>query len=157
MNRKTIISGIAAASLLVIAATSGSALAHGHGGRDGNLGLLARAAGINKSQIHSAFHNDAALKTDFANFKASREAMTTCLVSGASCTTQISAYTSAQQALTQEKMTVWQKLFQSAPNAKNAAAVLGQLNQLKAQKHQLMQSVFNKSGSSGDSGESAQQ
>ena len=159
MNRKTIISGIAALSLALIAATSGSALAREHGGsgRDGHLRLLARAAGISGSQIHTAFHNDTALKTDFTNLKASRDALTNCLVTGGSCSSQISAYATAQQTLTQERMTVWQKLFQSAPNAKNAASVLGQLNQLKAQKHQLMQSVFNSSASQADSAESPQQ
>jgi len=150
MFKKMTISIVSAASIFVIAATGIASARGGRGGGDHHLALLAHAAGVSGSQIHSAFKSDPNLKTDFTNLRTTKDAMTTCLVSGASCSSQISAYTAAQQALTQEKMSVWQKIFQSAPNPKQASAVLGQLNQLKAQRHQIMQSVF-KSASASDS------
>ncbi|HEY6395127.1 MAG TPA: hypothetical protein VIX12_06885, partial [Candidatus Binataceae bacterium] len=91
----------AALSILLLVATSAPALAHGHGqGADGHMWLLAHAAGLNRTQISAAFKADPSLKTEHSNLKNAREAMVSCIVSGGSCTSQISAYTSAQQALT---------------------------------------------------------
>jgi len=75
--------------VLMLTATSVLALAHGFGGRGGgghDMWLLARAAGLNHSQIASAFENDANLKTDRANLKTAHEAVMSCLVSGKDCT-----------------------------------------------------------------------
>lgn len=150
MNRKTVISLISAGSLLLLAATCIPALAHNHEGRgrDGHLRILAHAAGLSGSQIHTAFHNDAALKTDFANLKTAREAMTSCMVAG-TCKNEVATYASAEQALTQEKMTVWQNLFAGAPNKAQAASVLNQMTALKAQRHALMKQVFGSDKGSG--------
>lgn len=123
----------------------------GHrGGGDKDLWLLARAAGLSKSQIHTAFKNDSNLKTNHSNLRSAHDALTNCLVSGGSCTSQISAYVNAEQALTQEKMTVWGNLFQGAPNSKQAATVLGQLQQLREQRKQIFHQVFGSTGHGGD-------
>ena len=45
---------------------------------------------------------------------------------------EIATYASAQSALTQEKMTVWQNLFKGAPNNAAAVSLKGQLDQLNA-------------------------
>src|SRR5713101_3552766 len=92
----------AAASVLILAATSGLVMAHGFGptGAGGHdIWLLARAAGLNRSQIASAFENDANLKSDRGNFKTAQEAMMTCLVSGKACTSQISSFFNALQTM----------------------------------------------------------
>jgi hypothetical protein len=92
--------------------------------------LLARAAGLNRSQIASAFKNDTNLKTDRANLKTAHEAMMSCLVSGKDCTSQISSFSNSLQTMAQERMTVWQSLFKTAPNPSQAASVYSQLQQL---------------------------
>src|SRR6202023_3179795 len=103
------------------------ALAYGHHGHHGDMqyGMLAHEAGLSRDQIHSAFKGDTALKTDFQNLKNAKKAMDTCIVAG-NCTSgptgQIAAYANAQQALTQEKMTVWQGLFAGAPNKAQAVS-----------------------------------
>jgi hypothetical protein len=150
MSRKKVLSWISAGSLLLLAATCVPALAHNHErrGGDGHLRLLAHAAGLTSSQIHTAFHNDPALKTDFANLKTARTAMTTCMVAG-TCKNEVATYASAEQALTQEKMTVWQNLFASAPNKAQATSVLNQMTALNAQKHALMKQVFGSEKGSG--------
>jgi hypothetical protein len=135
-------------SVAILVATSGAALARGHGG-EGNMWLLARAAGLSRDQIVSAFKSDSNLKADFANLQSARQAMVSCIVSGGSCTSQISSYSSAQQALTQEKMNVWQNLFKSAPNPKQASTVLSELEELHAKRRQIFQQVT-ASGSSDD-------
>ncbi len=133
-----------AGSVLMLIAASGMALAHGFGehgsGRD--MWLLARAAGLNHSQIESAFENDANLKTDHSNLRATHEAMMSCLVAGKDCTGQISSFSNALQAMAQERMTVWQNLFKTAPNPSQAASVYSQLQQLSSQKKQIIQSVL---------------
>ncbi len=144
--KKTFVSMVSGMSMLVLAATCAPALAHGFGHRRGDdgdrkLGLLAHAAGLTGSQIHAAFKGDANLKTDFANYENAKKAMGTCIVAG-TCTNEVATYASAQQALTQEKMTVWQNLFKGAPNKANAATVMGQLDSLKTQQHQIMHQVF---------------
>jgi hypothetical protein len=144
MKRKTIVAAVAGLSTLALAATCIPASAYGHHGNhrgDMQLGLLAHAAGLNKDQIHSAFKNDTALKTDFENFKKAKSAVDSCIVAG-TCTNEIATYSSAQQALTQEKMTVWQNLFKGAPNKSQAVSLKGQLDQLHAQKHQIIHQVF---------------
>jgi hypothetical protein len=151
MPRKGVVSLVGVVSIIAVAAMHGAASAHGMGGHrgggDGNLWLLAHAAGLSRSQIATAFKNDSTLKTDRSNLQSARDALTTCLVSGSSCASQISAYASAQQALAQEAMTVWGTLFQGAPNAKQAATVLNQLRQLQAQRKQIFQQVFGSSAS----------
>jgi len=134
-----------AGSVLMLAATSGLALARGFGGPGGgdhDMWLLARAAGLNRSQIASAFENDANLKTDRANLKTIHEAMMSCLVSGKDCTSQISSFSNALQTMAQERMTVWQNLFKTAPNQPQASKVYSQLNQLHSEKKQIIQSVL---------------
>ncbi|HXN85358.1 MAG TPA: hypothetical protein VN867_04770 [Candidatus Binataceae bacterium] len=153
MNRKTVVSLISAASLMFMAATCSPALAfggHGHGrhGGDGHLMMLAHAAGLTGQQIHTAFKNDPNLKTDFTNLKTARTAMNTCIVAG-TCTNQVATYASAQQALTQEKMTIWQNLFASAPNKAQATSVMNQMTALNEQKHALMKQIFSSAKSSG--------
>jgi hypothetical protein len=138
-------------SALILMAASGMALARGHGGHGmgGNLGLLARAAGLTHSQIRTAFQNDTNLKTDRTNLKNAHEAVISCLLSGGSCTSQITAFSTALSTLATERMSVWEGLFKSAPNLSQASSVYSQLQQLQAQKKQIIQSIF--SSSSGQS------
>ncbi len=145
MNRKTVVATVSGLAALVLVATCGPALAFGHHGHHGDMqyGLLAHAAGLSKDKIHSAFKSDAALKTDFEIFKTAKTAMDSCIVAGACNNNEIATYASAQQALTQEKMTVWHNLFKGAPNKAQAVSLKGQLDQLKAQQHQIMQQAFN--------------
>jgi hypothetical protein len=141
---------VAATIGTVLAATCGLALAqgfHGHGGPggpggDGHLFLLAKVAGVDHSKIHTAFKGDANLKTDFATVKSTHQALITCLASGGTCDTQITAFATAQQALTTEKYTVWEGLFKGAPNSNKATALLGQLEQLQQQRKAIFQQAF---------------
>ncbi|HVB82123.1 MAG TPA: hypothetical protein VNE82_19505 [Candidatus Binataceae bacterium] len=143
-------SRVAAAVGAVLAATCGLALAqgwHGHGGGgpggDGHLFMLAKVAGVDHSAVRTAFKGDANLKTDFANVKTTHQALIACLTSGTgSCDGQISAFASAQQALTTEKYKVWEGLFKGAPNASKATALLGQMQQLQQQRHAIFQQAF---------------
>jgi hypothetical protein len=139
--------------VLILAATYGLALSQGfrHGGKGGgghDMFLLARAAGLTHEQISTAFQSDTTLKNDFANLKIARQAMMSCMLAG-NCTNQVASFASAQQALVQERMTVWQKLFQGAgpTNLQQAASVYSQLQQLQSQKKQIFQSVFGSSSS----------
>ncbi len=146
MMKTKVISFLGAAAL--IAAVGAPAFAHGmHGGHE--MGLLARAAGISRSDIHSAFKNDANLKSDFQNVRTTRDAMNKCIVSGGSCSNEISAYSGAVEKLTQERMQVWQKLFQNAPNRKQAAATMGQLEQLRTQRRQIIKQALANQGGGG--------
>src|SRR5258708_1214449 len=134
-----------AGSVVMLAATSGLVLAHGFGGRGGgghDMGLLAPAAGLKQRQVTSAFQNDANLKTDRTNLKTAHDAMMSCLVSGKDCSSQISAFSSALQTMSQERMTVWQNLFKSAPNPSQASNIYSHLQQLHSQKKQIIQSVL---------------
>jgi hypothetical protein len=142
----------------IVATTSGLVLARGFGGRGagGGMWLLARAAGINHDQIATAFQNDANLKTQKDNLKSTHDAMMACLVTAKDCTTQISSFSSALQAFSQERMTVWQNLFKNAPNPSQASKVYSQLQQLHAQKKQLMQSVFGTNSDTGGSSPASQ-
>ena len=133
---------------LLLVAASGVAMAHGGGHRGGDRGLfvLAKAAGLTGSQIHTAFKSDANLATDRTNVKSTHQALVACLVTGADCTSQGTAYLSAKSALAQETLSVWQGLFKGNPNPTNAAAVLGQLQQLQAQRKQIFQQAFSGGG-----------
>ncbi|HJU12341.1 MAG TPA: hypothetical protein VJ728_15765 [Candidatus Binataceae bacterium] len=143
---------IAAGAILIVAGISGLALAHGFGGPGGGghqMWLLAHAAGLNHSQIRSAFENDANLKTDRTNIKTAHDAMMSCIVSGKDCTSQIAAFSTALQTMAQERMTTWQNLFKTAPNTSQAANVYSQLKQLHSEKRQILQSVFGSQGQEG--------
>lgn len=119
---------------------------HGGGSHDGQLWLLARAAGVPRTQIMTAFQNDANLKSDFANVRTTRQALQACLLSSPnSCSSQISAFGSAVQALSQERMNVWATVFGGASNLQQAATVQGQLDQLHAQRKQIFQQIFGSS------------
>lgn len=148
---------VAAGLVLILAATAGLALSHGFGGREGDgheMWLLARAAGLNHSQIASAFENNAKeFTTDRANLKAAHEAMMSCLLSRPrqGCASPISSFSRALQTMAQNRMTVWQNLFKSAPNLPAAANVYTQLQQLHAQKKQIFQSVFGSPDTEGGS------
>jgi len=140
-------SWMAAAVGAVLATTCGLALAKGFGGHrggpggDGSLFLLAKVAGVDHSKIHAAFKGDANLKGDFATVKSTHQALITCLASGNDCSTQISAFAAAQQALTIEKFTVWEGLFKGA-NSSKATALLGQLEQLQQERKAIFQQAF---------------
>ena len=151
MNKKTLLAAIGGLSALALAATCAPALAmghrgHGHHGGDMKFFLLAHAAGISGETIHTAFKNDAALKTDFEALKTAKKAADTCIVAG-NCTSgssgQIATYAAAQSALAQEKLTVWQNIF-AAKGVNNTAAVSlqTQLAQLDGQKRQLLHQAF---------------
>jgi hypothetical protein len=148
MIEKRKASRVAAVIGVVLAASCGLALAqgwHGHGGGpggDGPLFMLAKVAGVDHSKIHTAFMSDANLKSDFGTVKSTHQALVACLASGADCTTQISNFANAQQALTTEKYTVWEGLFKGNPNASKATALLGQLQQLQQQRHAIFQQAF---------------
>jgi len=146
---------VAAAAVVMLTAISALALGHGFGGPGGGgheIWLLARAAGLNHSQIASAFENDANLKADRANLRSAHEAMMSCLVTGKDCSSQIASFSNALQTMAQERMTVWQNLFKTAPNSAQAANVYSQLKQLHSQKKQILQSVL---GSPDDEGSPA--
>jgi hypothetical protein len=132
---------MAGAIALGLTAGAGAAMAHG-GGHGRQMWLLAHAAGITRQQISSAFENDASLATDRTNLHSARDAMMTCVVSGGSCSNEISAYSSALQTVAQEKLTVWQNLFKQAPNTSQATTVLGELRQLHATRKQIFQQAF---------------
>jgi hypothetical protein len=151
VTRKQLVAIVAAISIPIVGLISTQALAygHGHGGKDRYLFLLARAAGITHDQIASAFKADTNLKTLFSNKKTAHENLINCLVTGGNCTTQIAAYAGAEQALSQEKFTVWEGLFQKAPNDKQAATVLGELKQLQAQRKSIFSQIFGSSSSGG--------
>ncbi|GEM_PF-1568616 len=156
MNGKHALAAIAG-SVAILAAASGLVLAQGFGHPGGGghgMWLLARAAGLNHSQIASAFANDANLATDRANLKSAHDAMMSCLVSNtvtsSGCSSQISAFSNALQAMTQERMTVWQNLFRTAPNLSQASTVYSQLQQLRSQKRQILQSVLGSSAGEGE-------
>lgn len=138
---RRLIAIVAGTMALALTAGAGAAMAH-EGGHGHEMWLLARAAGITHDQIVTAFTNDSNIATDRTNLGSARDAMMTCIVSGGSCSNEISAYSSAQQAMTQEKMTVWQSLFKQAPNSGQAATVLGELQQLRTTRKQIFQQVF---------------
>jgi hypothetical protein len=152
MNGKRAIA-VAAGSVLMLAATSVLAMAHGFGRGEGghDMWLLARAAGLSRSQIATAFKNDTSLKNDRTQLKAAHEAMMSCLVTGKDCTSQISSFSNAVQAMTQERMTVWQGLFKGASNPSQATSVYSQLQQLHSQKKQILQSVVGSQSTEGSS------
>ena len=153
MNKKTLVSIVSGVSALVLAATCLPALAFGHHahhrGGDMKFALYAHAAGLTREQIRSAFKNDAALKTDIMNLKTARKAADACVVAGSCNNNEVVTYASAQQALTQEKLTVWQNLFKNAPNKTAATSLKSQLDSLNAQKRQLLRQAFN-SAAAGD-------
>jgi hypothetical protein len=145
-------------SILMITATSALVLARGGGGGPGHeMWLLARAAGLDHSQIASAFRNDTSLATDRGNLKSAHEALMSCLfsttVSSAGCSTQIASFSSALQTMAQERLNVWQNLLKTAPNLPQAASVYSQLQNLRSQKKQILQGVFG--SSNGDAGPAA--
>jgi hypothetical protein len=71
MTRKGVVSLVGVVSIVAEAALFGAASVQGRGGHrgggDGNLWLLARAAGLSRSQITTAFKNDSILKSDRSN------------------------------------------------------------------------------------------
>ena len=149
MSRKRAVSRVAAVIGVVLAGTCGLALAQGWGGHhgggpggDGHLFMLAKVAGVDHSTLHTAFKGDANLKSDFASVKSTHQALITCLASGGTCDSQISAFATAQQALTMEKYKVWEGLFKGAPNTGKATAMLGQMQQLEQQRHAMFQQAF---------------
>ena len=91
MSVKRKVSRVATAIGVVLAATCGLALAshgwHGHGGGgrggDGQLFLLARAAGVSKSTLASAFHGNTTLHQDFSTLRTAHQGVISCLVSSA--------------------------------------------------------------------------
>jgi hypothetical protein len=143
-------------SVLLVAAISSLALAEGFGGHGrghhNQMFLLAHAAGLSHSEIRTAFKNDTNLKTDRTNLKNAHEALMECLVSGKDCSSQVTALSSAVQAMTQEHMTLWANLFKSAPNPSAAANLYGQLKQLQAQRKQIFQSAFGSQGQTESNG-----
>jgi len=150
MSKKTVASIISGVSALLLAATCLPALAfgphgHHHGGGDMKFGLYAKAAGITHDQIKTAFQNSN-VKADFMKLRTDKKAMDACIVGG-TCTTEVATYASDVQTLTDDKLTVWQTLFASAPNKAAAASLKSQLDSLDAQKHQLLHSVFGSKGS----------
>jgi hypothetical protein len=149
MSQKRRISWLAAVIGLVLAGTCGLALAQGFGGPggggrrgDGHLFMLAKVAGVDHATMRAAFKGDANLHADIASVKSTHQALLTCLASGGTCDSQISAFASAQQALTTEKYKVWEGLFKNAPNTSKSAALLSQMQQLEQQRHALLQQAF---------------
>jgi hypothetical protein len=152
MNKKNLLAMASGLSALALVATCGPALASGHFGHRGHHGgdmqfrLLAHAAGITGEQIHAAFAAKAStLKSDFEAVKSTKKAADACIIAGnASCSTQISAYATAQSTLAQDKLSVWQGLFAANGTTKDAAAVSlkSNLDDLNAKKRQLLHSVF---------------
>jgi hypothetical protein len=149
MSRKRTVSRVAAVIGVVLAGTCSLALAQGWGGHhgggpggDGHLFMLAKVAGVDHQTMHAAFKGDANLKADFASVKSAHQALITCLAAGGACDSQISAFASAQQALTTEKYKVWEGLFKNAPSTSKSAALLGQMQQLEQQRHALLEQAL---------------
>lgn len=145
---------VIAGSILIVTATSAWVLARGYGGPGAGgheMWLLARAAGLDRSQIAAAFGNDTSLATDKANLKSAHDALVSCLfsttVSSSGCSTQITSFTGALQTMAQERLNVWQNLLKTAPNLPQAANVYSQLQNLRSQKQQILQNVFGSSNS----------
>ena len=143
---------VMAGSILMVTGTSALVLAHGFGGPGGGghgMWLLARAAGLDRSQIATAFSNDGSLAMDKTNLKNAHDAMMSCLfsttVSSAGCSTQIASFSSALQTMAQERLNVWQSLLKTAPNLPQAANVYSQLQNLHAQQKQILQGLVGSS------------
>jgi hypothetical protein len=150
---------VIAGSMLAVIATSALVLARGSGGPGGghDMWLLARAAGLDRSQIAAAFGSDTSLSADKANLKTAHDALMSCLfsttVSSAGCGTQIASFSGALQTMAQERLNVWQNLLKTAPNLPQAANVYSQLQNLRSQKQQILQGVLGSSnGNAGPAG-----
>jgi len=146
--------------MLAVTATSALVLARGSGGPGAGgheMWLLARAAGLDRSQIAAAFENDTSLSADKANLKTAHDAVMSCLlsstVSSAGCGTQIASFSGALQTMAQERLNVWQNLLKTAPNLPQAANVYSQLQNLRSQKEQILQGVLG--SSNGNAGPAA--
>jgi hypothetical protein len=158
MVRKRAVIGMVAAAGIALAATYGLAFAQGWGGHGGPghgdrvLGLLARAGGVSRSTIKSAFQaQGATLKSDFQTLHADKLAVLTCLIGGSptNCTSQINAYQSAQQKLESDKIGVWQTIFSSPSfNPSQAQSTWQSLQSLEQQKRTLLKGIFGSSNSS---------
>ncbi len=167
MITKKVVAIAAAAAVLAVgvgayamASAFGGGPGHGHG-RGGGFFLLARAAGISRSDIRTAFQNDAAqLQTDRTALKTDRENLVNCLVSNSSssgCSSQVTALVKAKQTAETDKLMLWEGLFASAPSKANAAKLLSGLQQLqpeeqqlRTQRKQLFQQVFGSNAGSSD-------
>jgi hypothetical protein len=168
MNKKAILAMASGLSALALAATCGPALAfgphghgHGHHGGDMQYFLLARAAGITGAQIHQAFETAGpTLKEDFQTLKTDKAAVDACIIAGTAggCSTQIGKYITAQNALTQEKLSIWQGLF-ATPGLNNTAAInlKSNLEKLNADKRALLKGVFSSAKDSDSTPDSALQ
>ena len=134
MSRNRAISLVVALSVVVV---SGVAMAQeGHRGGRGDRGMfmLAKAAGISRSAMFTAFKSSN-LKADHANLHAAKENLAACLVTAGGCTNgQVAAYVTAQTTLATDQAALWTSLFASAPNLPNAAAFLTASQQLQAQR-----------------------
>ena len=158
MVRRRAVTGIVAAVGIALAATYGLALAQGWGGHGGPghgdrvLGLLARAGSVSGSTIKSAFQSKAAtLKSDFQALHTAKQNLINCLIGGnaSSCSTQISAYETAQQTIESDKISIWQGIF-SDPSfkASQAQSTWQSLQSLEQQKHALLKGIFGSSNGS---------
>jgi len=133
MSRNRAVSLFVALSVVVV---SGVAMAqNGHrGGGDRGIFMLAKAAGISRSAMFTAFKSSN-LKADHAALRTAKQNLAACLVTAGGCTQgQTAAYVTAETTLATDQANLWTGLFASAPNLPNAAAFLTASQQLQAQR-----------------------
>jgi len=136
--------------VLSVVVASGVAMAQGHrGGGDRGMLMLAKAAGISRSAMFTAFKSSN-LKADHAALRTAKQNLAACLVTAGGCTTgptgQIAAYVTAETTLATDQANLWQSLFASAPNLPNAAAFLGAAQQMQAARKAAFQQYLGSPG-----------
>lgn len=146
ISKKRVVSAVAALSLCAM--VGGVAMAYGGGHRGGRGGerslfLLAHAAGVTHTQMKAAFKaNEATMKADHAALKTARESLVSCLVSGADCSSQASAFMGAKQTAEKDKLAFWQGLFKGNPNPKKATAVLTEMRQMRESRKKFFEGLM---------------
>ncbi len=140
MSRSRVVSLFVVLSVVV---ASGVAMAQGghRGGGDRGIFMLAKAAGISRSTIFTAFKSSN-LKADHAALLTAKQNLAACLVTGGSCSTQITACVTAETTLATDQANLWQGLFATAPNLPNAAKFLTAAQAFQAQRKSIFQTYL---------------
>ncbi len=139
--------------VLSVVMASGVAMAQGghRGGGDRGIFMLAKAAGISRSAIFTAFKSSN-LKADHAALRAAKQNLAACLVTAGGCTNgQAAAYVSAETTLASDQANLWQGLFAAVAaatpaNLTNAANFLAATQALQAQRKSTFQQYLGSPG-----------
>ena len=112
MSRSRAVSLFVALSVVVV---SGVAMAQGghRGGGDRGIFMLAKAAGISRSTIFTAFKSSN-LKADHAALRTAKQNLAACLVTAGGCTHgQTAAYVTAETTLATDQANLWTGLLRA--------------------------------------------